>query len=51
MAKGCISYERFYHASEYIKQIDNRLGVVIWDDERDEDKREGEFLKMSGKSA
>ena len=23
--------------------------MVIWDDERDEDKREGEFLQTSGK--
>ena len=44
MAGGYISYESFYYDSEYIKQIDNRPGVVIWDDERDEDKREGELL-------
>ena len=28
---------------------DNTQGVVIWDDERDEDKREGELLQMNGK--
>ena len=49
MAEGYISYEPFYYASEYIKQIENTPGVVIWDDERDEDKREGEFLQTSGK--
>ena len=38
MAEGYISYEYFYYASEYIKQIDNIPSVVIWDDEMDEDK-------------
>ena len=32
-----------------ITQIDNRPGAMIWDDERDEDKREGELLQMNGK--
>ena len=41
MAEGYILYESFYYAIDYIKQIDNRPGAVIWDDERDEDKREG----------
>ena len=49
MAEGYISYESLYYASEYIKQIDIILGVVIWDDERDEDKREGELLQTNGK--
>ena len=49
MADGYISYEYLYYASDYIKQIDNRPGVVIWDDERDEDKRQGEMLQMNGK--
>ena len=44
MAKGYILYELFYYASEYIKQIDKTPGAVIWDDESDEDKREGEVL-------
>ena len=44
MAEGYISYESLYYASEYMKQIDNTPNAVIWDDERDEDKREGEFL-------
>jgi hypothetical protein len=39
LAEGYISYESFYYVSEYIKKIDNTLGAVIWDDERDEDKR------------
>ena len=49
MAEGYISYESFYYASEYIKQIDNRPSAVIWDDERDEYKREGELLQTNGK--
>ena len=44
MAEGYISYESFYYASEYIKWIDNTPGVVIWDDKRDEEKREGGLL-------
>ena len=48
-AEGYISYESFYYASEYIKQIDNRPGAVIWDNERDEEKREGELLQTNGK--
>ena len=51
MAEGYISYESFYYASEYIKQIENRPGVVIWDAKRDEDKREGELLQTNGKKA
>ena len=51
MAEGYISCESLYYASEYIEQIDNIPGAVIWDDERDEDKREGELLQMGGKSA
>ena len=49
MTKGYISYESFYYSSEYIKHIDNIPSVVIWDDERDEYKREGELLQMNGK--
>ena len=49
MVEGYISYESFYYASEYIKQIDNRPGAVIWDDERDEEKRQGELLQTNGK--
>jgi hypothetical protein len=32
MAKGYMVYKSFYYASEYIKQIDDTTGVVIWDD-------------------
>jgi hypothetical protein len=49
MEEGYISYDSFYYASEYIKKIENTLGAMIWDDERDEDKREGELLQMNGK--
>ena len=51
MAEGYISYESFYYASDYIKHIENRPGAMIWSDELDEDKREGELLQTSGKSA
>ena len=51
MAEGYILYESFYYYSEYINQINNRPGVVIWDDERDEDKREGDLLQKNGKKA
>jgi hypothetical protein len=44
MAEGYISYESFYYANEYIKQINTTPDVVIWDDKRDEEKREGELL-------
>ena len=49
MEEGYISYESFYYASEYVKQIENTTGVVIWYEERDEDKRKGELLQMNGK--
>jgi hypothetical protein len=39
MEEGYISYESFYYASEYINQINDTPGAVIWDDERDGDKR------------
>ena len=41
MEEGYISHDFFYYASEYIKQINKTPDVVISDDERDEDKREG----------
>ena len=49
MVEGYISYEYFYYTSEYIKHINNTPGAVIWDDERDDDKRERELLQMNGK--
>jgi hypothetical protein len=49
MAEGYIVYKSFYYASEYIKQIDDTTGVVIWDDQLYEDKREGELLQPNGK--
>jgi len=51
MAEGYISYESFYYVSEYIKHIENTPGVVIWDNERDEDKRKGGLLQMNGKKS
>jgi hypothetical protein len=49
MVEGYIVYESFYYASEYIKQINDTPGIVVWDDQWDEDKREGELLQMNGK--
>ena len=51
MAGGYISYESFYYASEYIKQIENRPCAVIWDDERDEAKEKGRCSKRMEKYA
>ena len=39
-----IVYESFYYSSEYIKQIDHTLGIVIWDDECDEDKSDPKMI-------
>ena len=50
-AEGYIVYELVYYASEYIKQIDDTLGAVVWEEELDEDKGEGELLQMNRKKA
>ena len=47
MEEGYILYGSFYYASEYIKKINHTLGTPIWDNQRDEDKREGELLQMN----
>jgi hypothetical protein len=49
MAEGYIVYESLYYVSEYIKEIDDTPGVVVWDDQPDEDKREGELLQTNRK--
>jgi hypothetical protein len=49
MAEGYIVYESFYYASEYIKQIDDTTGAVVWDDHLDGDKREGALLQTNEK--
>ena len=49
MEDGYIVYESFYYTSEYIKQIDATLVIVVWEEELDEDGREGEILQMNGK--
>jgi hypothetical protein len=51
IAKGDIVYESFYYVSEYIKKIDDTLGEVVWDDQWDENKREGELLQTNGKGS
>lgn len=50
MVEAYIEHASFSYASEYIKKIENTLGVVVWDDERDEEKRKGELLQMNDKS-
>jgi hypothetical protein len=49
MEEGYILYDSFYYSSEYIKQIDDALGALVWDDQRDENKREGEIIQMNKK--
>ena len=49
MVEGYISYQSFYYASEYIKQNHDTPGEVVWEEELDDDKREGEILQMNGK--
>ena len=49
MAEEYIVYDSFYYSNEYIKKINHTLGIVIWNDEHDEDKREGEVLEANGK--
>jgi hypothetical protein len=44
MEEGYIVYESFYYASKYIKQIDDTIEAIIWDDHQDEEKKEGELL-------
>ena len=51
MGEGYISYESFYYASEYIKQIENTPGVVIWDDEWMKTKEKVSFSKRMEKGA
>ena len=49
MVEGYIVYESFYYTSEYIKQIHETPEALVWEEELDEDKREGELLQMNGK--
>ena len=49
MVEGYVVYESFYYANEYIKQIDDTLGEVVWEEELDEEKREWEILQTNGK--
>ena len=49
MVEGCIVYESFYYVSEYIKKIDDTLEALVWEEEWDEDKREGELLRTNEK--
>jgi hypothetical protein len=47
--RGVHNIGLFYYANEYIKQIDDTPKVVVWDDQHDEDKREGELPQMNKK--
>ena len=49
MEEEYIVYESFYHASAYIQKTDGTLGAVVWEDQLDEGKREGELLQMNRK--
>ena len=49
MVEGYVIYELFYYASEYIKKIDDTIGEVVWEEQLDEEKMEGEPPKMNGK--
>jgi hypothetical protein len=40
MAEGYIVYGPFYFASEYIKQIDDTLNGVVWDEQWDDKEEE-----------
>jgi len=50
MAEGYISYDSFNYSNAYINHTANTPSVVIWDNERDEEKREGELLQTNGKT-
>ena len=49
MVEGYITYKLFYYSSEYIKKIDDTIGEVVWEEELDEDKREGDLLQTNEK--
>jgi hypothetical protein len=49
MVEGYIVYESLYYVNEYIKKIDDTIGVVAWYNQLDEEKREGELLQTNGK--
>ena len=44
-----IVYESLYYASEYVKKLNDTPGAVVWDDQLDEEKKEGELLQMNEK--
>ena len=47
--EGYFLDDSLYYASEYIKKINDTQGVVVWEEELDEDKREGVLLQTNGK--
>jgi hypothetical protein len=48
MVEGYIVYESSCYTSEYIKQIGNTIGELVWDDHQDEEKRERKILQTNG---
>jgi hypothetical protein len=47
MVEGCIVYELFYYANDYIKQIDDTEVGFAWYRHQYEDKREGVLLQTN----
>jgi len=50
MVEEYIVYKSLCYVSEYNKKTENKVGEVVWDDQREEDKREGEILQMNEKN-
>ena len=49
MEDGYLLYKSLYYANEYIKQIDDTIGEVVWDDHQDEEKMERGYSKQMEK--
>jgi len=49
MTERYIVYESFYYTSEYIEQIHDTPGRVVWNGQQGKDKREGELLQTNRK--
>ena len=49
MVEGYIVDVSFYYASEHIKKIDDTQGALVWEDQLDEEKREGELIQTNKK--
>ena len=49
MEEVYVVHGSFYYASEYIKKIDDTPRKMAWEEELNEDKRQGELLQTNGK--